>query len=67
MCIKCGCLDKVTVELLKDHLFINGFDTSYTRWIWHGESAIENRSVNSKDRIEDVIKGKKSNVMRVIN
>ena len=39
LCIKCGCLDEVTVEVLRDHLFINEFDTSYTRWIWHGESA----------------------------
>ena len=33
-CIKCSCLDKITVEVLKDHLFVNGFDASYTRWIW---------------------------------
>jgi len=32
-CIKCGWLDKVTVEILRHQLFINGFDTSYTRWI----------------------------------
>ena len=30
-CIKCSCLGKVTIEVLRDHLFINGFDTSYTR------------------------------------
>ena len=32
-CIKCGSLDKVTVEVLRDHLFINRFDVSYTRCI----------------------------------
>ena len=27
-CIKCGCLDKVTVEVLNIHLFINEFNTN---------------------------------------
>ena len=49
-CIKCGCLDKVTVEVLRDHSFINEFDTSYTRWIWHSESAREDRPVNLSDK-----------------
>ena len=31
--VKCGCLDKVTVEILRDYFFNNGFDTSYPRWI----------------------------------
>jgi len=30
-CIRCGCLDKVTVEVLKDHLFINEIDKDYAR------------------------------------
>ena len=30
-CIRCGCVDKVTVEVLRDHLFINEIDISYTR------------------------------------
>ena len=48
-CKKCDCLDKVTVELLRDHLFINGLDTSYTRWIWHGENARKDKPINSSD------------------
>jgi len=52
-CIKYDCLDKVTVEILRDHLFINKFDISYTRWIWYSESARENRPINSSDRICD--------------
>ena len=37
--IKCGCLDKFTVEILRDHLFVNGIDKGYKRRIWHDESA----------------------------
>ena len=33
-----------------DHLFINGFDTSYIRLIWHSESVREDRPINSSDR-----------------
>ena len=29
-CIKCVCVDKVTIEVLKDHLFINEIDQNYT-------------------------------------
>ena len=50
LCIKCGCLDKVTVEVLRDYLFINKFDTSYTRWIWYSESAREDKPINSSDK-----------------
>ena len=49
-CIRCDCLDKVTVEILRDHLIINGIDQSYTRRIWHGESAKRDRSIISNNR-----------------
>ena len=32
-CIRCDCVDKVTVEVLRDHLFINVIDEGYIRWI----------------------------------
>ena len=51
-CIRCGCLENVTVEVLRDHLFVNGIDKGYTRWIWHGESA-RDRPINSDDRKYD--------------
>ena len=31
MCIRC--VDKVTIDKLRDHLFIYGICKSYTRWI----------------------------------
>jgi len=48
--IRCDCLDKVTAEVLRDHLIINGIDQSYTRWIWHGESIRGDRPIISNDR-----------------
>ena len=63
-CISCGCLENVTVEVLKNYLFVNGIDKDYTRWIWHGES-VRDRPINSDDK--NVMKEKKSIVMRVIN
>ena len=44
------------VEVLGDHLFVNGIDKGYTRWIWHGESAREDTSINSDNRKCDEIR-----------
>ena len=49
LCIRWGCLENVTVEVLRDYLFINGIDKDYTRWIWHGES-VRDRPINSDDK-----------------
>jgi len=32
-CIRCGCLENITVEVLRDHLVISGIDKGYIRWI----------------------------------
>ena len=48
-CIRCGCLENVTIEVLRDHLFITRIDKSYTRWICLGESP-KDRPINSDDR-----------------
>ena len=53
-CIRCDCIDKVTVDKLKDHLFINRIDKSYTKWIWYGEIARGDRLIISNDGICDV-------------
>ena len=36
--IRCDCLENITVEILKDDLFVNGIDKGYTRWIWYDKS-----------------------------
>src|ERR1700734_3679604 len=57
-CIRCGCIEKVTVEVLKSHLFINGIDKSYTVWIWHDESVRASECIdveeNRGDNAEEV-------------
>ncbi len=36
-CKKCVCIKFLRVEVVREHLVINGFDTGYTKWICHGE------------------------------
>ena len=38
-CLKCGNKALYNVHEVKWHIFYNGFDTNYQRWIWHGESS----------------------------
>ena len=42
-------LENITVEVLRDHLFINGIEKGYTRRMWHAESA-RDRLINSDNR-----------------
>ena len=42
-------LKNITVEVLKDHLFVNVIDKCYIRWIWHGESTSD-RLINPNNR-----------------
>ncbi|PKA56251.1 hypothetical protein AXF42_Ash011181 [Apostasia shenzhenica] len=37
-CLRCGNMKLFEVNIMKDHLFFHGFDETYERWIWHGES-----------------------------
>ena len=37
-CLKCSNKALYKVHEVKGHIFYNGFDTNYQRWIWHGES-----------------------------
>lgn len=36
-CRKCKNFMLETVRNMEDHLFINGFDATYTNWVHHGE------------------------------
>ena len=36
-CLHCGNLHKLNISKIKEHLFFNGIDRSYTVWYWHGE------------------------------
>ena len=37
-CVKCGNLEKLSVSEITEHLYFNGIDKSYDRWIWHGKN-----------------------------
>ena len=36
-CIKCAHSKSWKARTVKDHLFLNGIDQTYTCWIWHGK------------------------------
>ena len=38
-CLKCGNLKKTNLKTIREHLFFNGIDKSYTVWYHHGEVA----------------------------
>ena len=37
-CQRCDNLTQLSIQQVRDHLYFNGFDLTYTRWIWHGEA-----------------------------
>ena len=36
-CLKCGNCKVCAMNEVREHLYFNGIDKSYKRWIWHGE------------------------------
>jgi len=36
-CLKCGNRISKEVEIVRNHLYVNGIDQSYKIWFWHGE------------------------------
>ncbi|XP_074337647.1 uncharacterized protein LOC141674843 [Apium graveolens] len=47
-CVNCAHSKSWRAQIVKNHLFQNGIDQTYTRWIWHGE----NNSVESSDETD---------------
>ena len=45
-CANCFNLKNHTVAEIEDHLYLNGIDQTYTRWIWHGEDPVRSSSQN---------------------
>ncbi|KAK1357021.1 hypothetical protein POM88_050277 [Heracleum sosnowskyi] len=50
-CVKCAHSKSWNARRVRDHLFLNGIDETYTCWIWHGENVIESGSSQSVDQI----------------
>ena len=36
-CLKCANLKKLSIVEVKDHLYFNGIDQDYRKWLWYGE------------------------------
>ncbi|KAL5537565.1 hypothetical protein UlMin_043586 [Ulmus minor] len=45
-CVRCGNKSLQFVKDVKGHLYFNGINSSYQKWIWHGEGASSFASVN---------------------
>ncbi|KAL6553959.1 hypothetical protein OROMI_019632 [Orobanche minor] len=53
-CTRCGNDSSFSARVVRDHLFVNGIDTSYTVWTDHGEAAVvvEDNESNNGSNIE---------------
>ncbi|KAL5565480.1 hypothetical protein UlMin_028644 [Ulmus minor] len=45
-CLRCGNKSLHHVTDVKGHLYFNGINSSYQKWIWHGKGASSSASVN---------------------
>ncbi|KAL5562732.1 hypothetical protein UlMin_032479 [Ulmus minor] len=45
-CVRCGNKSLQLVKDVKGHLYFNGINSNYQKWIWHGEGASSSASVN---------------------
>ncbi|XP_020203464.1 uncharacterized protein LOC109789016 [Cajanus cajan] len=62
-CVNCLNGRRHVIDEIRDHLICDGFLTSYTTWIWHGEdketqivAQTEQDDVEMEDQIEDMIR-----------
>lgn len=46
-CARCGNFKKLSVKIIRGHLYQNGFSLGYVDWIWHGEKCPSSTPVNS--------------------
>ncbi|KAL6531251.1 hypothetical protein OROHE_014320 [Orobanche hederae] len=49
-CTRCGNDGSFSARVVRDHLFVNGIDTSYTVWTDHGEAAKLGTQYTTKER-----------------
>ncbi|KAL8138426.1 hypothetical protein V2J09_004427 [Rumex salicifolius] len=63
-CLRCGDIQRVVIDQIREHLIEFGIDSSYTRWTWHGEidyvgekdgDANEDDEDCEDDRLEEMI------------
>ena len=53
-CINCENLEKLSISMIKEHLYFNGIDRSYNKkWIWHDEKVQSIKFVSKKNVRED--------------
>ena len=56
-CRKCSNLKKLDIMEIKSHLYFNGMDQTYVKWIWHGEECDSNNNVPNERKQFDQVFG----------
>ena len=56
-CRKCSNLKKLDIMEIKSHLYFNGMDQTYVKWIWHGEECDSNNNVANERKHFDQVFG----------
>ncbi|XP_024195814.1 uncharacterized protein LOC112198969 [Rosa chinensis] len=51
-CTKCGNVEYFSSSVIRDHLFINGIDESYDKWIDHGEAVVDSGTDEDTNSME---------------
>ncbi|XP_062118376.1 uncharacterized protein LOC133831994 [Humulus lupulus] len=49
-CQKCSNLKKLDIKEIKNHLYFNGIDKTYVKWIWHGEQVESTPKVHNENK-----------------
>ncbi|XP_062118612.1 uncharacterized protein LOC133832258 [Humulus lupulus] len=49
-CQKCSNLKKLDIKEIKNHLYFNGIDKTYVKWIWHGEQVESTSKVHNENK-----------------
>ncbi|KAH0650424.1 hypothetical protein KY284_030336, partial [Solanum tuberosum] len=53
-CRKCHNMKFVRKDLIVEHIVVDGFLTSYTSWIYHGEKLFSSKLVNQLDKGDEI-------------
>ncbi|XP_006355762.1 uncharacterized protein [Solanum tuberosum] len=53
-CRKCRNMKFVRKDLIVEHIVVDGFLTSYTSWIYHGEELFSSKLVNQLDKGDEM-------------
>ena len=54
-CLDCGNLSFKTPTIVKDNLYMHGFDVKYDNWFWHGEEIHKSSSPQRENYMGQIV------------